>query len=197
MELFGLIKLSFTDKETLLQTIKQEEWSGTLAFLAIIYGWYVLITAPFFILRRYLTESVIPIKEYIAVMPISYALIFIIWIAWIFVWAGVIHIFIAIFKGQGQYIDTFKAIAYGITPVFIIGSAMFYLRLIDPKLYLLVIIVYLYTLYLIIKGISALHEVGFFRALMAYMIPFLALLTTITWFVWKADLLNILKTLGI
>ncbi len=197
MELFGLIKLTFTDKETLLQTIKQEEWSGTLAFLAMLYGWYVLITAPFFILSKYLAESTIPIKEYIAVMPISYALIFVIWISWLFVWSGIVHIFVTIFKGQGQYKDTFKAIAYGITPLFLIGSAMFYLKLLNPNLYLLIIIVYIYSLYLIIKGVSELHEIGIFKATTAYMIPFLTLLTTLIWFVWKTDLIKLIKTIGL
>lgn len=192
MELFGLVKLSLTDRTRLLEAIKAEEWSGTLAFLAIIFGWYVIITAPFFILQRYLTESVVPLKEYLAVMPVSYALIFVMWIAWLFIWGGVVHAFVAMFGGKGQYKDTFKAITYGLAPVFIIGSLLFYLRLINPKFYLAVVLVYVFTLYLIIKGISKLHNTKFLTAFAAYMIPFTALLAALLWFASKTDLLKIL-----
>ncbi len=78
-----------------------------------------------------------------------------------FVGSGVLHVFARILKGKGNFSATFKAVVYGDTPALLLG----WIPLVS-------IVAGIYSLYLVIKGISVLHSVSMGRAfVIAFVLP--------------------------
>lgn len=79
-----------------------------------------------------------------------------------FVVAGVTHLFVRMFKGTGDYADTYRALVYASTPTALLSS----IPVVGS-------IATLYGLYLQIYGMSKLHRITTTKAVLAYIVPFL------------------------
>ena len=83
----------------------------------------------------------------------------------IFISSFIVHIFVRLLKGKGNYADSFKAFAYGSTPSLLLGWV--------PGAG---IVFSLWSIYLIIKGLSILHKMSMVRALVAALMIFVVLI---------------------
>ena len=83
----------------------------------------------------------------------------------IFINVFIIHLFIRLFKGKGNYADSFKAFAYGSTPSLLLGWV--------PGVG---VVFGLWSIYLIIKGLSVLHKMSMVKALVAVLMIFVVLI---------------------
>jgi hypothetical protein len=72
----------------------------------------------------------------------------------------ILHIFARLLKAKGMFSQTFKAVAYGSTPVLLLG----WIPLVGP-------FIGFWSLYLIIRGLSVTHEIKMVRALAIVLIP--------------------------
>jgi len=77
-----------------------------------------------------------------------------------FISSMIVHAFVYLLKGRGNYGDTFKVIVYGSTPSLLLSWIPF-----------LGFIFGLYSLYLTVKGISIVHSVSILRALAIILLP--------------------------
>jgi hypothetical protein len=77
-----------------------------------------------------------------------------------FVGAAILHLFVKILGGKGDYSATYKASVYSSTPSLLLGWI--------PYVSLLV---FVYTFYLTLKGFSILHEISMGRAFLVLFIP--------------------------
>ena len=77
-----------------------------------------------------------------------------------FLSAGFYHIFIRIVRGKGNYLATYKALVYGATPTLLLGWV--------PRIG---IISSIYGMYLLIIGLSLLHEISFIISFAIVTIP--------------------------
>lgn len=82
-----------------------------------------------------------------------------------FIFAGIIHILVVVFKGEGNVKDTYKIYAYSMIPFFIIN--------IIPVIGFLAII---YSLILMIIGISKVHNISTGKAAVACLLPVILLI---------------------
>ena len=104
------------------------------------------------------------------------------WIATLvlsFVFAGVIHIFVALLGGKNGFANTYKAFIYGGTPAFLFGWIPF-----------IGILFSFWSLYLDVKGLSALQNMSTGRASAAIILPFIIItvLTIILAFLWFSNI---------
>jgi hypothetical protein len=99
---------------------------------------------------------VIPVVIYISSLILS------------FVGAGFIHLFVKLFKGKGDYSNTYKALIYASTPSLLFGWVPW-----------VGIIFGLYSFYLSLKGISKLHEVSMVRAFIMLITPIVVIILAI------------------
>ena len=161
--------LSFTEKVKKVMTspteffekIKGEEGIGEA------FKYYIIFSLIYNLLFGTLTVfglSGVPIEGMgpFAVLGIFLPIVsFILSLFSVFIITGIIHVFAMVFVGKGDYSATFKAMAYGATPSLLFG----WLPFVGP-------IFSIYSLYLQLKGISALHQVSMGRAfLIIFLIP--------------------------
>jgi len=99
-------------------------------------------------------------------LPIMVApiLIYVILLVAFFVFAGFPHLSAKLLKGSGNYAATYKALAYAETPSFLLG----WIPIVGP-------IFGLWSLYLMIKGLSTLHDVSMGRAVLIIFFPLVVL----------------------
>ena len=186
MHLAELVRLSFSDVKRFFQVVGTEPPSHVLAYVSIIYIWYALVSTPFFILNRFvLGFSSIPLNEYAALLPLSFALVFVFWLFSIFIWSAIVHAFVSMWGGSGRFISTLRCISYGFTPLFVLSPFLFYALLLAPWLSVLILDLYVSTLYVIIRGISLTHQVSFGVAFTSYIIPFLAVCAWALYTLWR------------
>jgi len=192
MNLIELILLSFRDKTRFFEVVRSEPLSHILAYMGVLYVWYAVIAAPFLIMKRFVFGfSQIPLSEYLYLLPISFALVFVFWIFALLIWSSILHAFVSMWGGQGRYMTTLRCVVYGFTPLFVLGPLLYYALLLGPWAYIPVIILYIYTLYVIIDGLSILHSVGFPVALAAYAIPFISVCVWVAYSVWRQGVFGV------
>jgi hypothetical protein len=73
-------------------------------------------------------------------------------------------LFVKIFKGEGGFAETYKAIGYSITPYFLLGA----IPIINW-------FTGLYVIYLQLVGLSKLHKISLGKALLSYLLADLLL----------------------
>ena len=83
----------------------------------------------------------------------------------IFISTFIIHLFVRLLKGKGRYVDTFKAYAYGSTPSLLLGWVP-----------VIGIVFGLWSIYLIIKGLSIMHKMSMLKALVALLMIFVVII---------------------
>jgi hypothetical protein len=109
-----------------------------------------------------------------------------------FVVSGFTHLFVKLFKGKGDYSDTYKALIYASTPSLLFGWVPY-----------AGIIFGLYSFYLSLKGISKLHEVSMIRAFIMLIAPIVVIILAIiaigvvlsTYLVQTSNLIEIVDSL--
>lgn len=192
MNLVELILLSFRDKARFFQFIKSEPLSHLLAYMGILYLWYAIIATPFLILKRFTFGfSHIPLSEYLYLLPVSFALVFVFWIFSLFIWSAILHAFVSMWGGAGRYMTTLRCVIYGFTPLFVLAPLLYYGLILGSLAYIPIIILYIYTLYLIIDGLSILHAIKFPVALAAYAIPFVSICIWVAYSIWRQGLFGV------
>jgi hypothetical protein len=98
-----------------------------------------------------------------------------------FIGAVILFIFIYIVGGRKGYTNTYKASVYGGTP----GTLFAWIPFVN-------IVFGLWSLYLVIKGVSVLHEISMGRALLAILLPLIVAIVIIIGFVGMAFLTGML-----
>ena len=77
-----------------------------------------------------------------------------------FVWAGLLHAWILIFGGKGNYTKTYQLSVYYRTPRFVFG----WIPVVSS-------LVWIYNLILLIIGTEKVHDISRLRAILMYLIP--------------------------
>jgi hypothetical protein len=108
------------------------------------------------------------LKEIVYLMPVvSYFL----YIVMMFFAAGFLHLGVVIVGGKKGVFNTYKAAVYSSTPTFVFIWVYLFIFVIGPWAVIPLIIVALWDLYLTIKGLSKLQDMGMGRAFLALLIP--------------------------
>lgn len=79
-----------------------------------------------------------------------------------------IHLFIKMFKGTGNFADTYKGFSYGATPQFILMGVPYVNQ-----------VSYFYMIYLQLLGLSKLHKISIWKAVGATVLAYVVLLLII------------------
>ncbi len=91
--------------------------------------------------------------------------------------AGIYHIIALLFGARKPYSETYKAMTYSMTPFLLIGWVSFLLVLIHPYAYFASAAVFMvWSLIVMIKGLSVLQEISGKRAAMIILLPMAVLL---------------------
>ena len=147
-------KMVSTKPEEFFKNIKKEKgWQEAFKYFAVI----SLVTPLVYIIGSLASLYQMAFDE------ILFTYIFT--LASIFVGAGIVHLFALLFKGKRDFSLTYKALAYGMTPAFVLG----WIPVVGP-------LAGLYSLYLEVKGISSLHEMSMLRALAVVLIALFAIM---------------------
>jgi len=89
-----------------------------------------------------------------------------------FVWAGLLHVWILIFGGKGDYTKTYQLSVYAQTPKFVLGWFPF-----------ISYVIWIYDVILLIIGTEKVHDVSKLRAILMYVIP-IAVITILYIFIF-------------
>jgi len=155
MEIVEKIKEVLLSSSDFFKKIKEEKGIGKpfiyFAILSLVF--FALMTIPIMAKLPFyqgMTIEMIPIFYVISLISI-------------FVSSGIIHLFIKLVGGKGDYQKTFKAMVYSSTPSLLLA----WIPYIGP-------LFSLWALYLAIKGVSILHDISMGRAFLAvFLIPFI------------------------
>ena len=96
----------------------------------------------------------------ISLLVVTLVMTFIFEIVLSFVGAGVLHIWIKLFKGKGSYDKSYQLYVYASTPSLLLSWLPF-----------LGIIGWLYGIYLLVVGTQVLHSVSKTKAILIYILP--------------------------
>ncbi len=96
--------------------------------------------------------------------------------AFSFIAAGFLHLFVIVFGGKGGYRDSYKAVAYSWTPALLFGFLGVPLGAVVAGGETALIVFLLWGLWILIKGLSALHEFSAGRAILILIMPVVALI---------------------
>jgi hypothetical protein len=79
-----------------------------------------------------------------------------------FIYSGLLHLIIKLFKGEGNFIDTYKAFVYGATPQLLLAQIPYINQF-----------SWFYMIYLQVIGLSKLHNIKIWKVSIAYISLFL------------------------
>lgn len=165
--LLGKLKYLFSSPSTFFENIKGESAAialgvfATASLLSNILSILVSFTTPYFGFFGGLgLFSLSRSFSYWGGIWLSPLISTILSLTIAFIFAGMIHLLVKAFKGEGKTTDTFKVYAYSMIPYFIIS--------IIPLIGFLSII---YSLILMIIGISKVHNISMGKAATACLLP--------------------------
>ncbi len=158
------------------------KYQFVFAFIIVLFMTVILLFAS--ALLAPLTNAV----PWLAAIPVLFPIIFLVmWIAiffplWLLV-VGYFHLFIKLFGGKGNYVQTLKANSYASTPAMLLSWIPF------PILGLIALG---WSFVLNIIGISELHEISIGRSVLALIAAILAIIVIIVilWFLLFALILG-------
>jgi hypothetical protein len=176
MDLFKRIKKILTQPAKFFTDIRKEKGLGNafvylsiLALFAVVLGSIIGYFMQPFMLSLWTKMLGFELPENI-MMQYSFFLFFIfaligygVTLLLSFVWAGILHVWILIFGGKGDYIETFKLSVYSRTPSFILGWIPF-----------VGYVIWIWSLVLLIIGTQKMHQISRLRAILMYLIPVIA-----------------------
>jgi len=165
----------FNPNECWVEFAKEKGIKETLKYLAILtlisinVTFIVNIIILKFVPQERIT-SLLNTLHSILNLPLSFIFYLIIIFIYLLLFVGlilnsfIIHLFVKIFKGEGGFAETYKAIGYSITPYFLLG-AMPIINWFTG----------LYVIYLQLVGLSKLHKMSLGKALLSYLLADLLL----------------------
>ncbi len=164
--LFSKIGKAIAHPTELFERTKDEGIGPALAYLLVLSIIHFVMGFLIFILFSSLMLSLL--GPLISILPQSFLYIalslfvfdFIIIPITSFVGAGILHLFIKIYKGRGGYSDTFRAQIYSTTPILLFGFIPF-----------VNFAAVIWNFVLIIFGLSINHEISKLRAFLALLTP--------------------------
>jgi hypothetical protein len=118
-------------------------------------------------------------------------------VASFFVVGGIIHLFILMFKGEGDYFQTLKASAYGAIPSMIISIPVqgfllvFTSDMVAIATLVITLPVTIYAIYLNVVGLSIFHKISKAKAFLSGFIPIAIIMTIVMIFAIMISALSI------
>ena len=107
-------------------------------------------------------------------------------LAFSFLWAGILHVWILIFNGKQDYSKTYQLYVYTRTPRFVFGWIPF-----------VNFFVGIYSLILLIYGTTEVHKIKFRTSALMYIIPYvICLILGLLLIVMAALFINTIATLN-
>lgn len=93
------------------------------------------------------------------ILVIIYPILILVFLGLLFVWAGILHLFVLFFGGKGSYVETFKVISYSTAST--IFSFIPFLNL----------IIGIYTIILQVIGIHKRHKLDLVKSISVVLLP--------------------------
>jgi len=173
--LFRKIGMSLAHPKLLFEKTKSESvWSALGFFYFISLVPFILGSAALFFLISVITAYLdsIPFLPVASIVSPSFLIlvfsvglwIFVVSPIMLFISAGILHLFVKLYKGIGIYADTFRAIVYSFTP---------------SMLFFFIPFIGIWTFVLSLFGLSANHQISKGRAFLVYL-TFFVLITIIS-----------------
>ncbi|MGM5487654.1 MAG: YIP1 family protein [Nanobdellota archaeon] len=178
MDLITKFKRVLTEPTSFFAAVKGEQGFGNpflffLVVMGIYYAADLLATTISQVMIATLTSSV-PETLIVIVAGIFGAILgFAIGLGMVFVGAGILHLFLMLVGGKGDYLQTFKLITYSSAPMALL--AIFTLLIIIPFLGpiifgLIALAATIFQLILEVKGAMVLHEISMGKAAVAVIV---------------------------
>ncbi len=175
MGFFRRFKKSMLNSSKFFDSIKSEQGIGTpLKFAFVLYAVFtVAFAVVLFLLSPIIMVFLLP---FIGQSSVSIALglasvlvigIFLFMIISGFAGAGILHVFVKLLRGKGNYTATYKSAVYSQSPIIF----MMILGMIPVIGIAFIAVFSIFEAYVLIVGISRLHEMSKKRALAALLIP--------------------------
>ena len=185
------IKFLFSNPSGFFESVKNDSIENSLIYLILI-STVPIIFIFFSILLLYsskfaLTIFISLLPSLLIVVGIVFSISFFVGIVFTTVLNALfLHIGVIIFGGKKPYEETFKVLVYALTPI-IIFSPLLYIVIIFQILQfgfsaissinyglfiILTIPIYLYHIYLLVKGISILQEISTVRSILAVIVQY-------------------------
>ncbi|MBI4014741.1 MAG: YIP1 family protein [Candidatus Aenigmarchaeota archaeon] len=121
--------------------------------------------------------SIMPMPVMGGAVIAGLAILWLLQIAVLFLSAGIMHIAVKMLGGKSGYANTYRALAYGATPAALFGIIPF-----------IGIVASLYSLYIEVKGISALQKMSTGRAVVAVLVvPLIAVVVAAAFAFWSVS----------
>ena len=156
-------------------TAKSEKTQDTTLFLLKLTALHALIMLPalYFLINNRLNLLGYETAGFLSILT-SYLLGIASFIILTFIWSGIVHLFVRMFKGFGDYSATFKSIAYSYVPLLIVGVIASYLGIFStPVRLLLLFAAWTWSAAVKIVGLSELHVMSKKNAAFGYFTPVL------------------------
>jgi hypothetical protein len=188
MSFVDKLKKSFSHPVELFTAAKAEQGiKGALIFHALfsLILLVLLYTVGFSLLAAFalIAPSLGPLMAFGSLLGIVFVIgIWVVAIVMNFVGAGIYHIFVVLFGGKNGYSNTYKAVCYSIAPGALLGWI--------PGLNF---IGGIYSIYLLIKGISILQDMTPRRALLTVLVPIIVAVVIVGLFVAAIFTLGVLN----
>ncbi len=173
MHFFSRISAVLKNPEGYFSKVKKEGFWEPFWFYLI----WALVTTIFSSI--YLLKSM---ETSLYWLPLAYPLYLLFTLAAFFVGVGVVHFFLTLLGGQGQFTDTVKVIVYGAIPslLWAIPAGALQILFLNNILGMILLSIpslgfALYALYLEVIGASVLHKLSRGRALLGILLPLMIL----------------------
>jgi hypothetical protein len=186
---FDDIKYLFTDTTKFFKDVKKESFKRSF-LIYLTFGIIINAMASVMYTKDFNLEFFFYPAIFIGVLILS--------IASFFVVGGMIHLFVLLFKGEGDYFQTLKASAYGAIPSLIVSIPIqgFLLIFTSDMAAIATLIVTLpvtiYAIYLNVVGLSIFHKISKAKAFLSGFIPFAIIMTIFVFFAIMVSTLSIL-----
>ncbi|MBW3018471.1 YIP1 family protein [Candidatus Woesearchaeota archaeon] len=166
-----------TDPEFVFKRVKHEGYLEPLLYYTFLFVIFSILTLPATLINGALLGSALQGMDrlfFFVLIPFGILIGLLVAIAIMFGFAGLVHLFVRLFNKNSDFMQTFKAVAYGSTPSLTIGIIIAYLALV-PILGSLFIIPFVYNIVLVVIGLKSLQSIKTSRAAFAVIIPVLIL----------------------
>ncbi len=175
MGFFRRFKKSMFNSSKFFDSVKSEQGIGTpLKFAFVLYAVATLFFAVvLFLLSSIIMAFLVPfigqssILDALGLSSILIIGMFLFMIISGFVGAGILHVFVKLLRGKGNYTATYKSVVYSQSPIIL----MMILGMIPVIGIAFLAVFSIFEAYVLIVGISRLHEISKKRALAALLIP--------------------------
>ncbi len=182
------LKLSILHPNTLFESVKEEKgFIGPLKFYILVLAINFVITALFYLAVGAMlsaASSAATTNGIFSGMPIFAIVLGLGMLSLIvsaigaivgtFIGAAVLHIFALIFGAKKGYQNTYKAFVYSSGPIIILLPLAFGLFFLLSTVYIIInLLLYVWVIALMVKGMKILHELSLGRALASVLTPIL------------------------